>query len=94
MDLVGSILLLLRPWIGYDYNVIQIICWVELPEQRRLYPIFCENMDPDKWEITVWYQVNRNPQEFRGLTGYQRNPRIWDVTPCIKDYGKNNMRTN
>ena len=27
-------------WIGYDYIVIQVVCWVELPEQRRLFPIF------------------------------------------------------
>ena len=40
MDPVGLILLLLRPWMGYDYIVIQVVCWVELPEQRRLCPIF------------------------------------------------------
>ena len=48
MDPVGSILFLLRPWMGYDYTSIQVVCWVELPEQRRLYSIFCENMDLDK----------------------------------------------
>ena len=48
MDTVGSILLLLRPWMSYDYTVIQVVCWVELPEQRRLFPVFCENMNPDK----------------------------------------------
>ena len=37
---------------------------------------FCENMDPKKWDTIVWYQVTRNPQEFRGLTGYQRDPRV------------------
>ena len=26
MDLVRSILLLLRPWMGYDYTVIQVVC--------------------------------------------------------------------
>ena len=52
MDLVWLILLLLRLWMGYDYTVIQVVCWVELPEQRRL-PDFCENMDPDKWDTTV-----------------------------------------
>ena len=36
MDPVGSILLRLRPRMGYDYSVIQVVCWVELPEQRRL----------------------------------------------------------
>ena len=71
---MGLILFLLRPWMGYDYTVIQVVCWVELPKQRRL----C--LDLDKWDITVWYQVTRNPQEFRGLTGCQRDPRIWGVT--------------
>ena len=54
--------------------VIQVVCWVELPKQKRLYPIFCENMDPDKWDITVWYWVTRNPHEFYGLTGCQWDP--------------------
>ena len=40
MDLMWSILLMLRPWIGYDYTVIQVVCCVELAEQKRLYPIF------------------------------------------------------
>ena len=31
MDHMGSILLLLIPWIGYDYTVIQVVCRVELP---------------------------------------------------------------
>ena len=52
MDPVWSILLLLRPWMGYDYTVIQVVCWVELPEQRRL-PDFCENMDLDKLDTIV-----------------------------------------
>ena len=40
MDPVGSILLMLRPCMGYDYTVIQIVCWVELSEQERLCSIF------------------------------------------------------
>ena len=36
--------------------------------------LWCENMDPDKWDTTVWYQVPRNPQEFHGLMGCQRDP--------------------
>ena len=40
MDPVWSLLLLLRPWMSYDYIVIQVVCWVELLEQRRLYSIF------------------------------------------------------
>ena len=39
-------------------------------------PDFCENMDSDKWDITVWYRVIRNPQEFRGLKGCQWDPRV------------------
>ena len=39
MDHVWSLLVLLRPWMGYGYTVIQVVCWVELPEQRRLCPI-------------------------------------------------------
>ena len=70
MDLVWSLLLLLGPWMGHGYIVIQVIYWVELLKQRRL-PDFCENMDPDKWYITVWYQVTRNLQEFRELMGCQ-----------------------
>ena len=87
MDPVGSILLLLRPWMGYDYTVIQVVCCVELPEQRRLRPIFffffCENMDPYKWDTTMWYRVTRNPQKFRGLTSCQRDPRIWAIIGSI-----------
>ena len=88
MDHVRSILLPLRPWMGYDYSVIQVVCWVELPEQRRIYQIFCENMDPDKWDTTVWYRVTRNLQEFRGLTGCQRDPWIWGVTAWYQSLGK------
>ena len=36
-------------WITF----IQVVCWVELPEQMRLCPIFCGNMDPDKWDTTM-----------------------------------------
>ena len=58
-----SILLLLRPWMGYNYTVIQVVCWVELPEQRRLCLIFYffENLDPGKWDTTAWYRVTQNP---------------------------------
>ena len=68
--------ILLRPWMGYDYIIIQVVCWVELPEQRILCPIFCENMDPDKWDTTVWYRVTQKSRGFRKLTGCQRDP--WD----------------
>ena len=52
MDPLGSILLLLRPWMGYDYIVIQVVCWVELPEQRRLCPIF----------LQIWIPINGTQQ--------------------------------
>ena len=43
--------------------------WVELPVQRRLCPIFVRDVgSPDIHEC------------FRGLTGSQRTPEIWDVT--------------
>ena len=48
MDPVGSILLLLRPWMGYDYIVIQVVCWVMLHEQRRLCLIF----------VKIWMLIN------------------------------------
>ena len=44
----GAILLLLRAWMGNDYTVIQVVCWVELPEQRRLCPIF----------VKIWIPIN------------------------------------
>ena len=40
MDHVGSILFMLRPWMSYDYTIIQVVCWVKLPEQMRLCPDF------------------------------------------------------
>ena len=63
MDPVGSILLLLRPWMGYDYTVIQVVCWVELPEQRRLCLIFCE----------IWIPINRTQQCGIGSPEIHRN---------------------
>ena len=48
MDPVLSILLMLRPWMGYDYTVIHVVCWVELPEQRRLCSIF----------VKIWIPIN------------------------------------
>ena len=42
------ILLLLKLWMSYDYTVIQVICGVELPEQRRLCSIF----------VKIWISIN------------------------------------
>ena len=63
MDPVGSILLLLRPWMGYDYTVIQVVCWVELLEQRRLYPIF----------MKIWIPINGRQQCGIGSLEIHRN---------------------
>ena len=49
---------------------------------------FCENMDPEKWDTTVWYQVTRNPQEFRGLMGCQWDPGFLGVTAWYQSSGK------
>ena len=31
------------------------------PQTKETLPDFFENMDPDKWDTTVWYRVTRNP---------------------------------
>ena len=46
------------------------------PRTMETLPDFCENMDPDKWDTIVWYQITRTPQEFRRLTGCQLDPRV------------------
>ena len=48
MDLVSSLLFLLRPGMGYGYTVIHVVCWVELLEQRRLCPIFVKSWVPER----------------------------------------------
>ena len=63
MDLVGLILLLLKPWMGYDYTVIQVVCWVELPEQKRLCLIF----------VKVWIPINGIQQRGIGSSEIQKN---------------------
>ena len=63
MDPMGSILLLLRHWMGYDYIVIQVICWVELLEQRRLCPIF----------VKIWILINGTQQCGIGSPEIHRN---------------------
>ena len=63
MDPVGSILFLFRPWMGYDYTVIQVACWVELPEQRRLCPIF----------VKIWIPISGIQQCGIGSPEIHRN---------------------
>ena len=38
------------------------------PRTKETLPDFCENMDPDKLDTTLWYRVTRNPQELCGLS--------------------------
>ena len=65
--------------IGTDFHVIaQVIFWVELPVQRRLYPIFVKSWVSGKEDSMVWCRVTRYPQIFHGLTGCQRTPGIWE----------------
>ena len=52
MDHVWSLLLLLRLWMGHGYTVIQVVYWIELTEQRRLYPIF----------VKIWIPINETQQ--------------------------------
>ena len=46
------------------------------PRIKKTLPDFYENMDLDKWDTIVWCPVTRNPQEFHGLTGCQRDSRV------------------
>ena len=66
MDHVGSILLLLKPWMGYDYTVIQVICWVELPEQTRLCSVF----------VKIWISINGHNSVVLGHLKSTRIPRV------------------
>ena len=63
MDPVWSLLLQLRPWMGYDYTIIQVICWVELPKQRILCPIF----------VKIWIPINGTQQRGIGSPEIHRN---------------------
>ena len=50
------------------------------PRTKETLPDFCENMDPDKWDTIVWYQVTQRLQVFSRLTVGQRTPGSWGVT--------------
>ena len=63
MGPVCSLLLLLKPWMGYDYTVIQVVYWVEFPEQRRLCPIF----------LKIWIQINGTQYCGIGLPEIHKN---------------------
>ena len=65
---------------GYDYTVIQVVCWVELLEQRRLCLIF----------VKIWISINGTQQCGIGPLGYgvsQLGIRAW-----VNDYlGSSNV---
>ena len=50
-------------WMGYGYTVIKVVCWVELPKQRRLCPIF----------VKIWIPINGTQQCGIGSPEIQRN---------------------
>ena len=50
------------------------------PRTKEILPDFYENMDPDKWDIIVWYRVSRNPQEFEGLRVVNGTLGFWGIT--------------
>ena len=60
---MGLILLILRPWMSYDYTVTQVVCWIELSEQKRLYPIF----------VKIWILINGTQQCGIGSPEIHRN---------------------
>ena len=74
MDPVCSLLLMLRPWMGYGYKGSML---GRAPRTKETLPDFCENMDPNKWDTIVWYYVTRNPLEFHVLS---TGPQIWGIT--------------
>ena len=57
------------------------------PRTKGTLPNFCGNMDPDKWDTTMWHRVTRNPQEFLGLTSCQRDPRVLGVIYLYQSLG-------
>ena len=72
MVIISSVETLDGSWIYYYIGCIL----GRAPRTKETLPDFRENMDLDKWDTIVWYWVTRNPQEFRGLTGCQRDPRV------------------
>ena len=63
MDPMSSLLLLLGPWMGHGNIVIQVVYWVELLEQRRLYPNF----------MKIWIPINGTQQCGIGLPKIHKN---------------------
>ena len=60
---------------GYGYTVIQVVCWVEIPEQMRLCPIFVKIWIPIMGHNSVVSGYPKSTGTPR-LTGCQRNPGV------------------
>ena len=60
---------------GYDYTVIQVVCWVELPEQRRLCPIFVKIWIPKSTGILQVDGLSTGPSDF-GCHSLVSEPRL------------------
>ena len=82
MDPIGSMLLLLRPWMGYDYTVIQFLCWVKIPEQRRLCPMF----------VKTWIPINGTRQCGIGSPEIHRNSAVDGLSTGPPDLGRHFLR--
>ena len=54
MDPVWSLLLMLRPWMGYDYTVYTYCMLGRAPRTKVTLPNFHKNLNPYKWDITMW----------------------------------------
>ena len=46
------------------------------PRTKETLPDLFENMDPNKWDTTMWYWVTRNLQEFCGFTDDSCHSRV------------------
>ena len=76
MEPVWSSLLLLRSWMGHGYTAIQVVYWVELPEQMRLCLIFVKIWIPINWTQQCGIGLLETHRNFGGLTGCQRDPQV------------------
>ena len=58
------------------HEIAQVVFWVELPVQRRLYSVFVKSWVLGKGDSMEWCWVTRHPRILRGLTGCQRTLKI------------------
>ena len=67
---------------GYDYTVLQVVYWVELPEQRKLCPIF----------VKIWIQINGTQQCGIGSPEMHMNSAVEGLSMGPPDLGRHNLR--